>query len=201
MAFSLEYDSGKVDSVRMYGVQANIMHGTEILYLSPDRNQVLTQGKGHHVDIVMIPARTQIAPKDPKIVVTEQFQQLEQQLGAMTRLTGDRVIGEKAIGWDGFLKEGQVRMVRENIDNGPKGRVSVRYAYKNEQPWIVVQMVEGGGPKTLTMLSWDDQGKLAYKSKSIGDKELTPSDDEAEQLAQQAKDALASVQQSRKDKR
>ena len=199
--FSIEYDPKKVDSIGTYSIEALIRQEGQVIFLSAEKYLVLTHGKGHYVDIQMTLARAPTTPKDPKEIVTEQFQQLEQQIGGMTRLTGERFVGDKAIGWDGFLKEGQVRMVRENIDYGEKGRFSVRYAYKNDQPWIVVRMIEGGGQKNVVILQWDDQGQLAFKSKTLGDKKSDPSQEEIDQLTQQAKDAFAAAQKARKDKR
>lgn len=199
--FSLEYERKLVNSMGTYSLEAMIRQEGQVLFLSAEKYLVLTHGKGNHVDVQMTLARAPSTPKDPKDVVTEQFQQLEQQIGGMTRLTGERFVGEKAIGWDGFLKEGQVRMVRENIDYGEKGRFSVRYAYKNDQPWIVVRMIEGGGAKNLILLQWDDQGTLSFKSKTVGEKASEPSQDEIDTLTQQAKDAFEAAQKSRKDKR
>lgn len=199
--FAIEYDPSKVDSIGTYSLEALIRQEGQVLFLSSEKYLVLTHGKGRVVDVQMTLARAPTTPKEPKDLVTEQFQQLEQQIGGMTRLTGERIVGDKAIGWDGFLKEGQVRMVRENIDYGDKGRFSVRYAYKNDQPWIVVRMIEGGGPKNLIILQWDDQGQLAFKSKTLGDKVSEPSQEESDQLEQQAKDAFAAAQKARKDKR
>ena len=199
IAFAVEYEKGRIDSARNYTIEADIRQGTDVLFLTGAKYQVLTQGKGNHVDLVLIPARAPKEEKDPKDVAVDQFQMLQTQIGAMTRMTGDRFVGDTAIGWDAFLKEGSLRMVRENLEvNGD--REAARYAYKDEKPWIAVEETTGKSGKTRLLLAWNDEGELIVRDRTRGDKSTEASDADVQRLTQQAKDALAAVNEKRKPK-
>jgi putative lipoprotein len=200
IAFAVEYERKKIDSARNYTIEADIRQGTDVLFLTGSRYGVLTQGKGNHVDLVMISARAPKEEKDPKDVAAEQFQMLQTQIGGMTRVTGERFVGETAIGWDAFLKEGAVKMVRENLEvNGD--REAARYAYKDDKPWIAVQETTGKSGKSRVLLAWDADGELIVRNKTRGEKSDDASDAEVERLSQQAKDAFAAVSETRHPKK
>ena len=162
IAFAVEYEKGRIDSARNYTIEADIRQGTDVLFLTGGRYAVLTQGRGNHVDLVLIPARAPKEEKPAKDVAIDQFQMLQTQIGGMTRITGDRFVGDTAIGWDAFLKEGSVRMVRENLEvNGD--REAARYAYKDDKPWIAVEETTGKSGKTRLLLAWNDEGELIVR--------------------------------------
>lgn len=199
IAFAVEYDKSRIDSARDYTIEADIRQGTDVLFLTGGRYAVITQGRGNHVDLVLIPARAPKEEKDPKDVAVDQFQMLQTQIGAMTRMTGERFVGETAIGWDAFLKEGSLRMVRENLEvNGD--REAARYAYKNEKPWIAVEETTGKSGKTRLLLAWNDDGELIVRDRTRGEKSTEASDADVERLTQQAKAALAAVNEKRPKK-
>ena len=172
-----------------------------MLFFTGTRYQVLTQGKGNHVDMMLTPARAPKEEKPPKDVAIDQFQMLQTQIGGMTRITGERFVGETAIGWDAFLKEGSLRLVRENLEvNGD--REAARYAYKDDKPWIAVQETTGkSGGKSRLLLAWNEEGELIVRDKTRGEKSTDASDAEVERVSQQAKDALAAVNERRKSKK
>jgi putative lipoprotein len=200
IAFAIEYEKGKIDSARNYTIEADIRQGTDVLFLTGGRYLVLTQGKGNHVDLVLIPARAPKEEKPAKDVAVDQFQMLQTQIGAMTRITGDRFVGDTAIGWDAFLKEGSVRMVRENLEvNGD--REAARYAYKDDKPWIAVEETTGKSGKTRLLLAWNEDGELVVRDMSRGEDSKVASDADVARLSQQAKDAFAAVAEKRKGKK
>ena len=200
IAFAVEYEKGRIDSARNYTIEADIRQGTDVLFLTGARYLVLTQGKGNHVDLVLIPARAPKEEKDPKDVAIDQFQMLQTQIGAMTRTTGERFVGETAIGWDAFLKEGSVRMVRENLEvNGD--REAARYAYKDDKPWIAVEETTGKSGKTRLLLAWNDEGELIVRDRTRAEQSSEASDADVARLTQQAKDAFAAANERRKGKK
>lgn len=201
IAFAIEYEKGRIDKARDYTIEAEIRQGTDVLFFTGTRYQVLTQGKGNHIDMTLTPARAPKEEKPPKDVAVDQFQMLQTQIGGMTRITGERFVGETAIGWDAFLKEGSLRMVRENLEvNGD--REAARYAYKDEKPWIAVQETTGkSGSKSRLLLAWNEEGELIVRDKTRGEKSTDASDAEVERVSQQAKDALAAVNERRKSKK
>jgi len=91
--------------------------------------------------------------------------------------------------------------VRENLEvNGD--REAARYAYKDDKPWIAVQETTGkSGGKSRLLLAWNEEGELIVRDKTRGEKSTDASDAEVERVSQQAKDALAAVNERRKSKK
>jgi putative lipoprotein len=199
--FALEYEKEKIDSVHSYLLEAEIRQGNDVLYLNAEKYPVLTRGKGNDVKLTLASARAPKEEKDPKEVAVEQFKTLQTEIGGMSRVTGERFVGEVGIGWDAFIKEGSIRMVRENLEiEGPE-RAAARYAYKNDKPWIVVEETTGGkGGTSKILIAWDEQGELVVRDKTRGERSDTASAAEVERLTQQAKDAFAAVSEHRHPK-
>jgi len=199
IAFAVEYDKSRIDKARNYTIEADIRQGTDVLFLATTRPQVITQGRGNHVDLSLVTARAPKEERPAKDVAVDEFQILQNQIGGMTRVTGERFVGDTAIGWDAFLKEGSVRMVRENLEvNGD--REAARYAYKDDKPWIAIEETTGKSGKSRVLLAWNDDGELIVRDKAHGEKSQDASDAEVESLTQQAKDAFAAVNDRRKPK-
>ena len=197
IAFALEYDGSRIDKFRTYLVEAEILKGPDILFLATEKYPVLSQGKGNHVQVVLASARVSEEVKPPKDVAIAQFQNLQSQIGGMTRLVGDRMDGEVPVGWDAFLQEGSLRMVRDNFEIDG-ARIAARYAYKNEAPWIVVQETTGKGTPTKILLAWNVAGELIVRDRTRGEKSDEAKDADVAKLTEQAKAALAAVNSKRK---
>jgi len=201
IAFAIEYDPGKIESIRAYQIEAEIVDGSGILYLSADKYPVLTAGKGRSVAMTLIAARAPKDEKSAKDLAIDQFQILQGQIGGMTRLTGNRFAGETAIGWDAFLKEGTLRMVRENLELPTEGRVAARYAYRDEKPWIAVEETTSDkGRKTKLLLAWNEAGELTVRDRTRGETSSEVNDADVARITKQANDALAAVNEQRPKK-
>lgn len=160
MPYSLTFDPKTVERMATYLIDANITLNGQLLFLTPDRLPVLTQGAGNTMDIPLIQGLVVTAPVTEADDAKRLYADLEAQLGAMKRLTGDRIVGDITIGWDAFADRTGVRVVRENVDYGDAGgKASLKYAYRDGKLWVAVK--EQGASKT--MIVWDKFGNLLLR--------------------------------------
>ena len=54
--FTLPYDKAAIDQTKLYGVQAKIMLGDEVLFKSAKASMVLTGGKDDKTNVTLLPA-------------------------------------------------------------------------------------------------------------------------------------------------
>lgn len=164
--FVLPYDKAEVNSIRSYAVDASVMDQGAVRFIAVNRVGALTQGKPGNVTVMMMQAMQAAAPKDPVAELNKEFAEFEARLGGLKRVTGERISGpegkEVAIGWDAFLDEDGVRMVREMISYPDGGRVNVRYAFKDGKPWVMVR--ESGGAKSR--IGWDAEGAVVVSDRN-----------------------------------
>lgn len=187
--FRMPYDAGLVDSNRAYAVDAKVLDGDTVTYVSIARVAVLTEGKPDRVALQLVHALS-ATPRDPAADLVKEFTDFEQRLGGLDRFADSRITGpegkEIAIGWDGFADDNGVRMVRETVSEGEGGnRYNRRFAWKDGKLWVAIR--EQGG--TTLRLGWDKEGTLILKEKNGQADESVAA--EADALSKAAKDALA----------
>lgn len=179
--FEIGYDPATIDQTKRYAVEVALQTDGVILYGTPAPAPVLTQGaadSGHSLTLVQggKPVST-LAPPDQ---LKADFAALEANLGALRRITGERLDEEVAIGWDAFVDtvSGQVRMAREQVETVEGGTVAYRFAYQGGQPWVV-ERKQGG---STTLIGWTSDGQLMLNEKGS---EAAP-DEEVEALRTRA---------------
>jgi uncharacterized lipoprotein YbaY len=179
--FEIGYDPARIDPSRMYAVEAGLEMDGIVLYGSPAATPVLTQGAGDSgFSLNLVQGGKPVATVAPPEQLKLDFKALEANLGALRRITGERLDEEVAIGWDAFVDNasGQVLMAREQVEVAEAGTTAYRFAYKGGQPWMV-ERKQGG---TTTLLGWTSAGELILNEKGSD----TVADDEVEQLKQRA---------------
>lgn len=176
--FEVGYDPAQIDASRRYAVEVALQTDGIVLYGTPAPTPVLTQGapdSGIALSLVQggKPVTTVAPPEQLKL----DFKALEANLGALRRITGERLDEEVAIGWDAFVDNasGQVLMAREQVEVADSGMTAYRFAYKGGQPWMVER--KRGGATML--LGWTSAGELILNESEL-------SDEEVEQLKQRA---------------
>lgn len=184
--FEIGYDAATIDQTRRYVVQVALQADGMVLYGAPEPTPVLTQGaavNGHMVTLVQGgKAVSTVAPPEQ---LKLDFEALEANLGALRRITGERLDEAVAIGWDAFVDDGsgQVRMAREQVETAEGGNAAFRFAYQGGQP-VVVERKQGG---TTTLLGWTSDGQLILNEQGDGQ----ASDEEIARLKQRALDLYA----------
>ncbi len=183
--FEVGYDAARLDQTRRYVIDAALQADGVVLYGTPQSTPVLTQGAPAESVVLNLvrggKAVTAVAPADQ---LKLEFAKLETELGALRRITGERLEAEVAIGWDAFVDpSGQVRMAREQVDFGDAGNAAFRFAYQGGQPWVV-ERKQGG---TTTLLGWTSDGQMILNEKG----NAPASDEEVAQLRQRALDLYA----------
>lgn len=155
--FSLPYDATKIVETGRYGVLAALVVQGVPLYSSPAPAPVLTEGNGTSVSLSLVrggaQADTQIAPTEK---MKQDFGSLERSIGGLKRITGERITDDVTVGWDAFLSDAGVRFAREQVDFGDAGTASLKYAFKDGRPWVVVREQRG----RTTWLGWNEAGEL-----------------------------------------
>lgn len=152
------YDPARIDPNHRYGLHVALQAETLVLYGTSSPIPVLTDGapqKGLKIDLVRGGQPAVDVP--PGEQVKNEFAKLEENIGALRRIHGERLEEEIAVGWDAFVEDsGQIRMAREQVDFGEAGSAQYRYAYKGGKPWVV-ERVQG---REKTVVGWNDSGDL-----------------------------------------
>ena len=189
--FVLPYSKENFNSIRSYAVDASVMEQGAVRFIAMGKVGALTQGKPDRVTVRVAPAMQAAAPKDPAAELNKEFADFEARLGAFKRVTGERISGpegkEVAIGWDAFLDDTGVRMVREMISYPEGGRVNVRYAFKDGKPWVMVR--DAGGAKTR--IGWDAEGTVILSERNGQPAEVDEA--EAKSARREAREARSLV--------
>lgn len=189
--FVLPYAKENFNSIRSYAVDASVMEQGAVRFIAMGKVGALTQGKPDRVTVRVAPAMQAAAPKDPAAELSKEFADFEARLGAFKRVTGERISGpegkEVAIGWDAFLDDSGVRMVREMISYPEGGRVNVRYAFKDGKPWVMVR--DAGGAKTR--IGWDAEGAVILSERNGQPAEIDEA--EAKSARREAREARSLV--------
>lgn len=178
------YDPAKIEPGHHYGLQVALQAETLVLYGTESPIPVLTHGeptKGLKFELVR--GGQPAADVPPSEQAKAEFAKLEENIGALRRIHGERLEAEVAVGWDAFVEDsGQIRMAREQVDYGDAGSAQFRYAYKGGKPWVVERVQ--GNDKVL--LGWNETGVLVLNEENGSQSDPTALYARAEALYAQA---------------
>jgi putative lipoprotein len=137
-----------------------------------------------------------VAPEPtPAEKLFDAYKQAYAQIGTMKQFNGTSSDETSSTAWDAFASNGKVRLVREITDlDNDKGRISLKMAYQNDKPWVVVREESANPdahPFAVTRVGWDENGQLVLKEKLASGQlgEVTPQ--EAKSLYDHAVKAFA----------
>jgi uncharacterized lipoprotein YbaY len=154
--FALPFDPAAIDDSGRYVVEAALLSDQFVMYGTPQPVPALTNGADRNINLRLTRGGAAAPVVAPAEALRSEFEALERSIGAMTRISGERIDGNTTIGWDAFVDGDDVRFAREVVDYGSAGTASFRYAYRGGQPWVVAR--EQGG--TLTLLGWGEDGGI-----------------------------------------
>jgi putative lipoprotein len=185
--FELGYDPARIDAEGRYVIEASLQADGLSLYGTTAATPVLTQGapdRGFSLNLVQ--GGKAVATMAPADQLKADFTALVANIGALRRITGERLEEETAVGWDAFVAaDGQVRMAREQVDYAEAGNAAFRYAYQGGQPWVV----ERKQGRVITMIGWTSDGTLLLNEKGSE----SASEDEVAALRKRALDLYATA--------
>ena len=188
--YELDFNPSDVAASDMYVVQATLTDGDRH-YTMPLQPPVLTQGHPTaNVAIELAPEQT----AGEKLLA--QFETAQKQIGGMKFTSGTQLQKDASRAWQVFREGGQVKFIRELVDYGDKGFTSTDYAYKDGKPWVVQQKKkanQSAKPTSTDTAGWGDDGSLVLKTHEAGGSTQPLSDDDANNLQQQAKAILSQV--------
>ena len=170
----------KVDDI--YVVQVTLTDGDRH-YVMPIQAPVLTKGAKNVVSIQLMAEQT------PGEKVLAAFTDVQKQIGGMKVSNGTKLEANISRGWQVFRQAGDVKFIRELVDSGDKGFTSTDYAYKNGNPWAVVQQTKANKdakPSAIDRAGWDDSGTLVLKQHQVGNDVQVLDDGAAANLHKQA---------------
>lgn len=185
-SFELTFNPADVAPTDLYVVQVQLTDG-ERQYKMALQAPVLTKGAPNQVSIEMVPEQT---PAEKELA---DFQAVQKQIGGMKISNGTKLEKDVSRSWQVFRANGAVQFIRARADYGDKGFTSTDYAYKDGQPWVVVQQKKASHdakPSSTERAGWDKDGNLVLKQVVSGGKTDKLGDDEAASLKQQAEDIL-----------
>lgn len=179
--FEIGYDAAAIDAARRYAVEVALQSDGVILYGTPAAVPVLTEGAASNgLALALVQGGKPVSTVAPPDQLKLDFKALEAKLGALRRITGERMDEQVSIGWDAFVDtvSGQVLMAREQVEVAEGGTTAYRFAYQGGQPWVI-ERKQGG---TTTLLGWTSDGQLILNEKGSG----PAGEDEIEPLRQRA---------------
>lgn len=186
--FEIGYDPAQIDAARKYVITVALQADGLVLYGTPSQTAVLTSGApSEGLSLTLVQggkAITKLAPPDQ---LKANFKELADKLGALRRITGERMEESVSVGWDAFVDDGsgQVLFAREKVEVAESGVTAYRYAYQGGQPWVIER--KSGG--TITMVGWTTEGQLI-----LNDAGGAPiSEGEVESLKQRALEVYATA--------
>jgi len=185
-SFELTFNPADVNPADLYVVKADLTDG-ERHYKMALQAPVLTKGAPSQVSIELMPEQT---PGEKELA---DFQSVQKQIGGMKISNGTKLEKDVSRAWQVFRQGGQVQFIRARADYGDKGFTSTDYAYKDGQPWVVVQQKKASQdakPSSTERAGWDKDGNLVLKQVVSGSKTESLGDDEAASLKSQAENIL-----------
>jgi putative lipoprotein len=185
-SFELTFNPADVNPADLYVVKADLTDGQRH-YKMALQAPVLTKGAPNQVSIELMPEQT---PGEKELA---DFQAVQKQIGGMKISNGTKLEKDVSRAWQVFRQSGQVQFIRARADYGDKGFTSTDYAYRDGQPWVVVQQKKASQdakPSSTERAGWDKDGNLVLKQVVSGSKTDALGDDEAASLKQQAQDIL-----------
>jgi putative lipoprotein len=180
--FQLTFNPAEEKADDIYVVQVTLTDG-ERHYVMPIQAPVLTQG---HKNVASIQLMAEQTPGE-KILAA--FTDVQKQIGGMKVSNGTKLETNISRGWQVFRQAGDVKFIRELVDSGDKGFTSTDYAYKNGNPWAVVQQTKANKdakPSAIDRAGWDDSGTLVLKQHQVGNDVQVLDDGAAANLHKQA---------------
>ncbi len=192
--FTLDFPRAKIDPVRTYQLDGNVMVDGQVGYVAMARIRALNGGKVlPDLKLVLVKALVRTA-SDPAGKLKNDFADFEARIGGFKRFTGGRIVGpegkEISIGWDAFADKDNVRMVREQVNNPDGSKESYRYAFGEDgKLWVVAH-----DAASKTIVGWGADGKVLLREKDGKAAEI--SDKVIDELVRRAREArsLASAQ-------
>jgi putative lipoprotein len=191
ISFTLPIDPKQVDPKRTYAVEATLIDGDR-RYLPLLQIPVLTRGSPARVEIVLAPEPT------PSEKMFDEYKKAYAQIGSYKQISGSSMNDTSSVAWDAFLSNGKVKVVREITDlDNDKGRVTMKMAFQNDKPWVVLkeESIAGGSrPYASSKVGWDDSGQLILKDRIANGQSSEVSADEAKSLYAHAQQAFNTAQ-------
>ncbi|MEP6940947.1 MAG: YbaY family lipoprotein [Rudaea sp.] len=166
VAFSLPIDPSKVDPKATYALEAMLTDGGR-RFLPVLQYPVLTnKPPTSKVEVLLAPEPT------PSEKMFEEYRKAFAQIGTFKQISGSSLNEKSTSAWDAFLSNGKVKVVRETTDlDEDKGRIIIRVAYKDDDPWVVVRDECPPGsnrPFATTKVGWDEHGTLVLRERTGG---------------------------------
>ena len=166
VAFSLPIDTSKVDPKATYALEAMLTDGDR-RFLPVLQYPVLTnKPPTAKVEVLLAPEPT------PAEKMYDEYRKAFAQIGTLKQISGSSLNDKSTSAWDAFLSNGKVKVVRETTDlDEDKGRIILRIAYKEDDPWVVVRDECPAGsnrPFATTKVGWDEHGTLVLREKTGG---------------------------------
>jgi len=192
--FTMPIDVRQVDPKGTYSVDAVLIDGDR-RFVPVLQSPVLTDAK--HTSSVQIIVKAEPTPAEKMF---DEYRKDYAQVGNMKQISGSSMGETSSSAWDAFLSNGKVHLVREITDlDNDKGRITVKMAYHNDKPWVVVKEESPAGsnrPYATTKVGWDENGQLVLKERMANGQisEVTP--EEAKALYNQAQQAFTHAQAS-----
>jgi len=181
-SFALTFNPAEEKASDLYVVQVTLTDGDRH-YVMPIQAPVLTQG---HKNVVTVQL---LAEQTPGEKILAAFNDVQKQIGGMKVSNGTKLDANISRGWQVFRQAGEVKFIRELVDYGDKGFTSTDYAYKNGNPWAVVQQTKANHdakPSSIDSAGWDDSGALVLKQHQVGSNMQVLDDGTAANLHKQA---------------
>ena len=186
-SFELNFNPADVNPADLYVVQAQLTDG-ERNYRMALQAPVLTKGAPSQVSIELVPEQT-AAEKE-----MAEFQMVQKQIRGMKITNGTKLEKDVSRALQVFRANVAVQFIRARADYGDKGFTSTDFAYKDGQPWVVVQQKKASQdakPTSTERAGWDKDGNLVLKQVVADGKTSALADDEAASLKKQAQDILS----------
>jgi len=168
IAFNLPIEPSAVDPLRTYAVNAVLIDG-ERRYLPVLEYPVLTKKAPSQVQIIVAPEPT------PAEKMYDAYKAEYAKIGGSAKtISGSSETPTSTTAWDAFVSNGKVKVVREITSivdektSNETGRVTIKMAYQNDKPWVVVKEESAGAgmrPHSITKVGWDEHGSLVLKDR------------------------------------
>jgi len=192
--FTMPIDARQVDPKGTYAVDAVLVDGDR-RFLPVLQSPVLTDAK--HTSSVQIIVKAEPTPAEKMF---DEYRKDYAQVGNMKQISGSSLGETSSSAWDAFLSNGKVHLVREITDlDNDKGRVTLKMAYRNDKPWVVVKEESAAGanrPYSTSKVGWDESGQLVLKERMANGQNSEISPEEAKALYNQAQQAFNHAQAS-----
>lgn len=198
VSFSFQVKPDQVNSSDIYAVQAQITDGERHFTMAVPA-PVLTRGASGQADIKL----KAIATPGEKVMAA--YKKAKAQIGGMLMSKGTSLSKTSSEGWQVFRDRdsGKIAYVIGLIQHFDKDFIQTDYAYKDGQPWVVIQQhkpSEKAKTSAVDRASWNAQGELVLKQHVANGKTSTLSADKAASLKKQAQAMFKKAKKTKKAK-